>query len=156
MSLPEIRGAGKLVTDPRSGTTKTGGRWTNGLIRFQSWRKTGDDWEPGDAVVASVIGFDDVADLLAGYSKGDDIAVQGSTSVAVWKDQAQLKITLSKVWTPQKRKRTEGGTTGTPSVGQRASAGAATPVQLDEYRRESGARLLRQHAGNQQRAGRLL
>lgn len=177
MSLPEVRGAGKLVTDPRSGETKTGGRWTNGLIRFQSWRKTGDDWEPGDAVVASVIGFDEVADQLAGYAKGDDVAVQGVTSVGIWKEQPQLKITLSRVWKPERRK---GGSQASTPRGQdatkaaqnartpgqsttvdrgephRRNAGAAAPTDLDAYRRETGTRLLRQHAGNAQRAGRLV
>ena len=126
MSLPEIRGAGKLITDPRSGETRTGGRWTNGLVKFQAWKKNGDDWEPGDAVVASVIAFDDVADLLAGYAKGDDIAVQGATSVALWKDQPQLKITLAKVWTPERKPRGADLRGAGPHAGDRRNSGTRT------------------------------
>ncbi|MEV8510840.1 single-stranded DNA-binding protein [Dactylosporangium sp. NPDC051484] len=171
MSLPEVRGAGRLITDPKTGPTRSGGTWTNGLVRFQAWKRDGETWTEGDSVVASIIGFDDVAAALAAYTKGDELAVQGTVSVGMWKDQPQLKVTLSKVWTPERQPRgdhaargQQGNTSsaadsvrsqpGEPAAPKQQQRGARQQPATDAPRRESAVVTnLRDHAARRRRAG---
>lgn len=103
MSLPELRGTGRLITDPRTGTGKNDVPWSSVLIKFSSWRKVDGAWEEGDGVVASVIAFGDTASLLTGYAKGDQVGVHGTVKPALWKDQPQLAVTATQVWMPEKK-----------------------------------------------------
>ncbi len=94
MSLPTLRGTARLLTDPRTGDTKTGGRWTSALVKFPQWRKTDDGWQEGDGAVASIIGFDERADVLAAFAKGDEIDLYGTCVPDVYQGKPQLKVTL--------------------------------------------------------------
>ncbi len=102
MALPELRGTGRLLTDPRTGTGKNDKPWCSALVKFPTWKKTDAGWEEGDGTVASVIAFDDLAVALAEYAKGDPIGVHGTAKAAVWKDKPQLAVTATQVWTPEK------------------------------------------------------
>lgn len=102
MALPELRGTGRLLTDPRNGVGKNDKPWTSALIKFPTWKKTDSGWEEQDGAVASVIAFDDNAPLLAGYAKGDPIGVYGTVKPAVWNDKPQLAVSLTACWTPEK------------------------------------------------------
>lgn len=97
MSLPILRGTARLLTDPRTGDTKTGGRYASALVKFPQWRKTDDGWQEGDGAVASIVGFDERADLLAGFAKGDDVDLYGQCTVEVYRDKPQFKVTLDGV-----------------------------------------------------------
>lgn len=95
MSLPELRGIGRLLADPRTGIGKNGKPWTSVLVKFTQWRKTDVGWEEGDSQVASCIAFeDDPAALLAGFAKGDDVELRGPARVEMWQDKPQLKVTV--------------------------------------------------------------
>lgn len=102
MALPEIRGNGRLITDPRTGTTKTDKPWTSALIKFPVWRKVDEQWEEGEGTVASVMAYEDNAPLLAGYAKGDAIGVHGTAKAAVWNDKPRIDVTATAIWTPEK------------------------------------------------------
>ncbi len=103
MALPELRGTGRLITDPRKGVGKNDKKWASALIKFPTWKKTDDGWEEGEGTVASAIAFDDLAVTLAGFAKGDQIGVHGTAKAAVWKDKPQLAVTVSQCWTPAKK-----------------------------------------------------
>lgn len=105
MSLPDMRGTGRLLTDPRTGTTKTDKPWTSALVKFQSWRKGDDGWEEGDSQVASCIAYEDVASALAGFAKGDDIELRGPFKVEEWQGKPQLKVTVVACRVPVKTER---------------------------------------------------
>ncbi|MGI5179554.1 hypothetical protein ACQEVZ_24805 [Dactylosporangium sp. CA-152071] len=118
MSLPTITGTGQLLGDPKTGPTRTGGTWTNCVVKFQAWRKGVDGWEEGDAVVAAVITFDDEAGrILSGLGKGDSITVTGTATVGLWKDTAQLRITADTIALPVRR--AKGGDQPPPSASSR-------------------------------------
>lgn len=102
MALPELRGIARLLTEPRTGVGSTGKPWTSALIKFPQWRKTDDGWKEGDGVVASIIGFEDVADQLAGYAKGDEIEVRGTVTLGEWQGKPQLKLTVEACRRPVK------------------------------------------------------
>lgn len=103
MALPELRGTGRLLTDPRTGVGKNDKPWTSALIKFPTWRKTDNGWEEGDGTVASVIAFDDLATAFAGYRKGDQVGVHGTVKAAVYNDKPQLAVTASQCWTSEKK-----------------------------------------------------
>jgi len=103
MALPELRGTGRLLTDPRNGIGKNGKPWTSALIKFPTWRKTNDGWKESEGTVASVIAFDDTAKLFAGYAKGDTVGIHGTAKAAVWQGKPQLAVTVLQCWTPEKR-----------------------------------------------------
>lgn len=94
MALPTLRGTARLLADPRTGDTKVGGRWASALVKFPQWKKTDDGWQEGDGAVASIIGFDERADVLATFVKGDEIDLYGSCQPDVYRDKPQLKVTL--------------------------------------------------------------
>lgn len=94
MSLPNLRGTARLLSDPRTGDTRTGGRWASALAKFPQWRKTDDGWEEQDGAVASCVGFNDVAELLAGFATGDEVDLYGTCTAEVYRDKPQLKVTL--------------------------------------------------------------
>lgn len=102
MALPELRGIARLLTEPKSGTGKTGKAWASALIKFPQWRKTDDGWEEGDGVVASAIGFEDVAEQIAGYAKGDEIELRGPASLEEWQGKTRLKVTVEACRRPVK------------------------------------------------------
>jgi single-stranded DNA-binding protein len=105
MSLPELRGIGRLLSDPRTGTTKAGKPYTSALIKFTQWHKTDAGWEEGDSQVASCIAFDeDAAATLAGFAKNDDVELRGPAKVEMWNDKPQLKITVVACRAPVKDK----------------------------------------------------
>jgi single-stranded DNA-binding protein len=103
MALPELRGTGRLLTDPRTGIGKNEKPWTSALIKFPTWKKTDDGWEEGEGTVASVIAFEDTACVLARYAKGDTVGVHGTAKAAVWKDKPQLAVTVTQCWMPEKK-----------------------------------------------------
>lgn len=105
MSLPELRGIGRLLNDPRTGIGKNGKPWTSVLVKFTQWKKTDDGkWEEGDSQVASCIAFDDgVVEMLAGFVKGDDIELRGPARVEMWNDKPQLKVTVVACRAPVKQ-----------------------------------------------------
>ncbi len=107
MSLPKVTGTARLLTEPTRKTTKTNKPMSTALLKFVGWRKDGDKWVEGDTVVASAIAFEDVAMLLAGFAKGDDIQVEGVATVGVWKDQPRLNLTLKAVAAVEKRQQAE-------------------------------------------------
>lgn len=102
MALPELRGTGRLLTDPRTGVGRNDKPWTSALIKFPTWTKTDDGWTEGDGTVASAIAFDDTADALARYAKGDPIGVHGTAKAGVWKDKPRIDLTVTSCWTPEK------------------------------------------------------
>ncbi len=96
MSLPTLHGTGTLISDPKTGPTKTGGTWTSVVVRFQQRRKTADSgWVDGHAEVASCIAFDEVAAILAGFGKGDSVELKGTVGAGLWGDKPQLKVTVT-------------------------------------------------------------
>ena len=103
MALPELRGTGRLLADPRTGTTKTDKPWATALIKFPTWKKTDAGWEEGEGTVASVIAFEDTALVLARYAKGDTMGVHGTAKAAVWNDKPQLAVTVTQCWTPERK-----------------------------------------------------
>jgi single-stranded DNA-binding protein len=102
MSLPTIHGTGTLLTDPKTGPTRTGGTWTNAVVRFQAWKKTDAGWEEGDTVVASCIAFGDAATVLATFGKGDSVEVRGTCGLGEWNGKPQLKLTVAACRAPVK------------------------------------------------------
>jgi single-stranded DNA-binding protein len=102
MALPEIRGTGRLLTDPKSGAGKNDKPWASALVKFPTWRKVDNKWEEGEGTVASVIAFEDLAGTLSGYAKGDSVGIHGTVKAAVWNDKPQLAVTISQCWTPEK------------------------------------------------------
>lgn len=110
MALPTISGTGTLLSDPKTGDTRTGGTWTNAVVKFQAWRRTDSGWEPGDEVVCAAIAFDDVAADLARYAKGDPVQIDATVnSLAIWQGKPQLKVTVSAVTQPEQRPRQQRG-----------------------------------------------
>lgn len=103
MALPELRGIGKLLTDPRNGTGKNDKPWVAALIKFPTWRKANDGWEEGEGTVASVIAFEDTAAALGRYAKGDPIGIHGTAKAAMWNDRPQIAVTVTSCWTPEKQ-----------------------------------------------------
>lgn len=104
MSLPELRGTGKLLADPRTGMTRTDKPWTSALIKFQAWKKTDAGWEEGDSIVASCMAFDEPAGILAGFTKGDSVELRGPANLEEWNGQTRLKITVAACRAPVKDK----------------------------------------------------
>lgn len=136
MTLPELRGQGRALTDPRSGTTGSGTPWCSLLLKFPSWKKTDDGWkEQPDSPVASVVAYDDLAAQLAKYAKGDDLGVLGTTKLSVWKDKPQFSITASQLWTPERKPRqaAKRDQPAPPTTGltEARSAASASLRQLD-------------------------
>ncbi len=106
MSLPTVSGTARILTEPTRRTTAKNDPMSTVLLKFQGWRK-GDDgkWIEGDAVVAGAIAFGDVALLLAGFAKGDDVEVSGTATLQVWKEQPRMSLTLKSVAAVEKRQR---------------------------------------------------
>lgn len=102
MALPELRGTGRLLTDPRMGVGKNDKAWASALVKFPTWRKNDGSWEEGEGTVASVIAFEEVASQLGRYAKGDAVGIHGTAKAAVWNDKPQLAVTVTQVWTPEK------------------------------------------------------
>lgn len=102
MSLPELRGTGRLLTEPRTGTGKNGKPWASALIKFPTWRKTDSGWEEGEGTVASVIAFEDVAGALASFTKGSPVGIHGTAKAAVYNDKPQLAVTATQCWVADK------------------------------------------------------
>jgi hypothetical protein len=153
VSLPTITGVAKLLGDPKSGPTKSGGSWTNAILKFTAWRKVDDEWTEGEGVVAAAIAFDDVAAQLAAFRKGDPIEIHGTASLGLWNDAPQLRVTLGGCRRPlprqkQQRERDE-QPAAAPVRDLRTSVLGADP-QRDELaaRREAGQRLARAHRDN--------
>ena len=136
MALPELRGVGRLLTDPHHGTGKSGKPWCSALIKFSSWRKVNGTWVEGEGTVASVMTFEDNAAELARYAKGDPIGIHGTVKAAVWKDKPQLGITATQIWTPE-----NAATSGSQqmSIREAASAAGATLRRFDASRTGSAA-----------------
>lgn len=138
MALPELRGTGRILTDPRQGVGKNDTPWCSALIKFPVWKKTDDGWkEQPDSPVASVITFDDNATLLAGFTKGDEVGVHGTVKPAVYKDTAQLAIVASQVWATEKQARPaaskQANITGTQTLlAEARTAATASRRQLDD------------------------
>lgn len=110
MALPTISGTGTLLSDPKTGDTRTGGTWTNAVVKFQAWKKTDTGWEPGDEVVCAAIAFDDTAADLARYAKGDPVQIDATVnSLNIWQGKAQLKVTVTTVAQPEQRPRQQRG-----------------------------------------------
>ncbi len=104
MALPEIRGTGRMLTDPRTGTGKNDKPWTSALVKFPTWRKTDNGWEESEGTVASVIAFEELAVTLSGFTKGDTVGIHGTVKAAVWNDKPQLAVTATQCWKPEKAK----------------------------------------------------
>ncbi|MGI5236485.1 single-stranded DNA-binding protein [Dactylosporangium sp. CA-139066] len=110
MSLPEIRGDGKLITEPRSGIAKTGTPWANCMVRFTGYRKDGDDWVEDSSFVAALAAFGDEAKQLTRYAKGDAVHIEGRLrSLRLWQpergERPELEITVKSVTPPERRPR---------------------------------------------------
>lgn len=149
MALPELRGEGRLLTDPRHGTTKTDKPWCSALVKFPAWRKVDDEWIEDDADVASVMAFDDNAQLLARFAKGDEVGVHGKARLAEWNGKPQFAVTLTRApWVPERKARsarsngsgrpTDHGHTG--NVLRRARAAAQAERDQFKARRLSAER----------------
>lgn len=106
MSLPTISGTAQLLTDPRKALTKTGKPMATALLKFAAWRKVDGKWEEGDSVVASTIAFEDAARALAAFTKGDNVAVTGTATVTMWKDQPRLNLAVQTCVAPERRSST--------------------------------------------------
>ncbi len=102
MALPELRGTGRLLTDPRTGVGKNDKPWCSALVKFPQWKKTDNGWEEGDGTVASVMAFEDLATDLAAFKKGDDIGIHGLAKATVWKDKPQIELRATQCWKPEK------------------------------------------------------
>jgi hypothetical protein len=102
VSLPTLHGTGKLLTDPKQGTSHDGSPWCSVILKFQTWRKGDDGWVEGDGAVASLIAFKETAAKLARFAKGDEVEFKGTASVGIWKDQPQFKVTVTACRVPVK------------------------------------------------------
>lgn len=155
MSLPTISGTAQLLTDPKTGPTKSGGTWTNAVLKFQAWRKVDDEWTEGDAVIGAVIAFDDAAQSLLTFSKGDIVTVEGTATVALWKDQPQLRITANTVAAPERRKRSGQSGDAAEQPRQPQNRPASTTRTADrEWPRPGGATVSHLRDASRSRAGR--
>jgi hypothetical protein len=85
VSLPQITGTARIVTDPKRGVTKTNEPWASTVVRFTGYRKVEGKWEEDASFSASVIAFGDTARTLFAFAKGDEIEVHGKVKdVTVW------------------------------------------------------------------------
>lgn len=102
MSFPDIAGTGRLATQPNTGITRTGNEWCNTLLVFTAHRKTdAGAWEETGSMVATAVGYSDVAIQLAAYGKGDVVAITGRINeLIVWNGQPRVSITLDTITTP--------------------------------------------------------
>jgi single-stranded DNA-binding protein len=107
LSLPTISGTAQLLTDPKKALTKTNKPMATALLKFAAWRKVDGKWEEGDSVVASAIAFEDAARGLAGFTKGDNVAVAGTCTLTVWNDKPRLNLTVQTCAAPDRRTATE-------------------------------------------------
>jgi hypothetical protein len=105
MSLPKVTGTARLLTEPTRKATKDNKPMSTALIKFTGWRKDpAGKWVEGDSVVASAIAFEDVARDLAGFTRGDNVEVDGTvTGLQVWKDEPRLNVTVKSVAAVEKR-----------------------------------------------------
>lgn len=138
MALPELRGTGRLLTAPRTGTTSTGTPYASTLVKFPQWRKADGEWEEGEGAVASVIAYDDNAALLAAYAKGDDVGVHGSCKPAIYKDKPQLAVTATQIWTPEKTPRAKVDKPTTPNTRTTSTLAAARASASASLRQVTG------------------
>ncbi len=97
MSLPQLTGTARLLTDPRKALTKTGKPMATVLLKFVGYRKVEGKWTEGDTVVASAIAFEDVARALVGFAKGDDVDVTGTATLGMWQDKPQLSLAVKTI-----------------------------------------------------------
>lgn len=161
MSLPTIGpSTGTLLGDIKTGTTRTGGVWAAAVVKFQAWRRHDGEWTEGDSVIASVIGFDDVARSLVALDlkKGDALEIEGSANVGEWSGKPQLRITLSAVRRPAKRQPDAGNHHDAQSIpaqpgpgrtqATRDTSGAPSNVTRADFGRDAMNRLRRSHEGN--------
>lgn len=94
MSLPNLHGTGRLISDPKTGTSRNGQDWTSAVVKFQAWRKGDNGWEEGDHAIAACIAFGDTAATLARFSKGDEVELRGPASLALYDGKPQLRVTI--------------------------------------------------------------
>ena len=105
--------AGRLVRDPRQGTSKSGKPYTTALIAVpvEVW---GEDER--DRVLISVIAFTPAAEALAALGKGDDVSVAGSARLSSWnKDGVEnhgLAVTANRVMSAYARRKVQKAQTG--------------------------------------------
>ncbi|MET0520824.1 MAG: single-stranded DNA-binding protein [Jiangellaceae bacterium] len=131
MSLPELRGQGRTLTDPRTGTTNGGTPWCSLLIKFPAWRKTDDGWEEQpDSPVANVSAYDDLAAVLAEYGKGTEIGIHGTTKLTVWRDKPQFQVTATQIWTPERKARSSTSSSEPGSTADLAAARVSASASL--------------------------
>lgn len=156
MSLPCLDGVGTLSTDVRRGLTKAQKKWAGATVRFASHRKNADGkWEEDTVIFVSVVGFDLAAEELAAFAKGDTVTVIGKIkALGIWKPERgeprpSLEMFCEHAAPPPPRHAKE------PQNARTTDVPDQPPTDLDARRREAGQRLVRQHQGNAQRAGRL-
>ncbi len=122
MSLPNVHGTARLLTDPRKLVTGAGKPMASCLLLFVGWKKDADDkWVEGDAIVADAVAFEDPAFDLAKFAKGDTVEIVDAvvTGLSVWKDKPQMKIRVKECRPPAPRPgrgQAEVGTTSRQAV----------------------------------------
>jgi hypothetical protein len=97
MSLPNITGTARLLTDPRRRLTSTQKPMASALLLFQGWKKDSDGkWIEGDSLAVDAVAFEDPARILAQCAKGDHVEITEAvaTGIEVWNDRPRLKIRI--------------------------------------------------------------
>ncbi len=95
MSYPKVHGTAELISDPKSGPSKNGGRWCNAIVKFAKHRKqTNGTWTEVESFVAVIMAFDDHADILSGFAKGQPVEVIGTAAIGEWNGKPQMQITI--------------------------------------------------------------
>jgi len=103
--------SGQLVRDPKSGTSATGTRWANAIIRCN----VGQDKDGAtQTAFITVVCFSEQADKLARLAKGDAISVQGSLKPTAYEKDGEtrhgLEIVAQGILSPYDLKRRRGDT----------------------------------------------
>lgn len=104
MSYPKVHGTAELISDPKSGPSRNGGRWCNAVVKFVKHRKqTNGTWVEVESFVAVIMAFDDHADMLSGFAKGQPVEVIGTAAVGEWNGKPQMQITIGATGTGVRR-----------------------------------------------------
>ena len=117
--------AGTIASTPKSGTSASGVRWANCVIRCP----VGQDKEgAAESAFVSVACFGDDADALARLGKGDSVTAQGSIKPTVYEKDGQerhgLSMTAAHLLTAYQVKKKRGDQPSQPSRNQGNGRGA--------------------------------
>ena len=134
--------SGKVVKQPKTGTSAKGTAWTSVSIRCPIQAQKEDE---APDILANVIGFGDAAERLGRLGVGDSVAVNGDARLNHWtgQDGAQktgLSVTVFEVLTAysMKKKRGEPGQSQQNSSGVSKNSTWGIAGKANESRSEEG------------------